>query len=1522
MFVIVAVLGYTQTRSFRTYLHRTILDASHDALNGQLQFGTIQGNLLTGFTIDSVSLAKDSCTAFSAERVELKYDPFGFIFKRVAISRITLIHPRILVYRSLDGSWNISQLVKPTPSDTNPSSWTIDIKKLDLRDATISFIDSLKLFQRSHGLSDIPPDSVVDYAHIDLSAFSMDAYAFIQHGNIEAGLRNLEFISHRPGFVLKHFEGDFLLTKEEVSARKVHIQTANSDLKIDVGLKKVDLTALSKLEELKMKPVDVSLTAEGIDTRELKLFLYPSVDFLDQILKLRLKASGTFGNLNIDRLAIQMPHSVVQLEGQLRNLHAPRNLEMTVQSNDNSITPHDLLDCLPGLNIPDLSFLGQVKYSFTYEGKPLDFKAHIFGYCAAGGFDVDGTMNLEKSNTLYAGTIGLKSVAAGTLLKDDQISSDLNAHMTVDGSGFNPRTMTGLMRMEIDSSMYNGLPVQHSVFVFDIADGILRSHVAAAIGSGTYEISNTMNFFTKDSTGYSIKGKIRSLDLAEALKEKRYESDLSFDLSAIGAMGTETRSDTIDLQFYRSSFGKEKFETAVAKAIYAVQDSQQSALQLTSTIADLDATGHFSPASFIAAWENSYRLVTEAIGFQFKNLDSLQSQKTSSSTAKNFQPTYVSGVLPIGSQFRMKIKDLRPFGTFIHIPLSGHGLIEGTISGDSAAMQLQGRVHVQQFGVRAGSDTITIDTARIQYSFGGVGAQTMLQTFQASLVPDVRDVSINGFLFNQLAGTLQVQADSSNFELTTLIDSTARVAMDGTTHMRDRMMDFIIPNLRIELGQYIAENSDTVQFTLGQDGFRIRSLTMIHESEEAILSGSFSPTGTSDMNVAVNGFLLSNLKEILRRGPYGRSSTKFGGRVDATSSFRGNFMSPNIVVDIKADGVRAEDVIENKSQVFGKVDSHLAYYDHMLNLLVKFVSRPDDPQAAPDLLLSGSLPYEFVLAREEPHDLKGQVDITLKAPRLDLRFLDPFIPEVSNLNGLVTCDMQIKGSYEAPTYAGSMSIQRASLVFDPVGIRYILNGNLVPTGDRIQFNQFTIQNDQLGRGPAGTIKIEGNFTLLGLKLKQFDIVGQGDLKVMTEDKRYPGQKLYGDLFAATGPRGLRWQGNLTSSLVQGELFVKEAALVLPPEREAELLRGSMVKVVFTDDTSHVLLVSSNGSEENNGIPSPGQLRNHESKNTTALIPTPETEHNSFLDGINYDVSIETKGSTTLRFVFNTQTSEELYADLQGRLYFNRTPEMSRLTGQVEVGNRSYYNFIKKFEASGKLLFTGDILNPELDVLATYKGIHHAVKQTAAADSTAHTGTSSEEQDEEVLVTLKVTGTRNEPKTKISLQTKTFSEKDWKKWEDSRTGRSDEEANAISFILSGQFRDELTDQQRMGLIGSNLGLALASGMVMGPLSEALRRNTWGYIQSVDVIYQGGQFDQSADLRLTGQIGNAVIRMGGRVLNDISNANVSVEVPVSSVVGSERYRNLILTLERRVEGIQTAEEQRRASNGARLFYRITF
>jgi hypothetical protein len=1517
LFVLIAVIGYTQTRSFKSYLRNTLLLESRTALNGQLRFGSIDGNLLTGFTMDSVSVRGNADELLSSERIEFKYDLFGFFFKRIAFNSIVIVKPHIHIYRSVDGTWNVVRLIKPAQADTTPFAWAIDIKRLKLQDAELVFADSLLLSQRQARPSEVPPKNVIDYARVHLSALSLETAAKIQNGRYEVKLRNLEFTSQDPSFALKHVEGDFLLSKNEGSARNINIETSKSHIRLDAGIKGVDIASLSNVEELKTKPVELTVSAENIDTRELKQFLYHSVDFLDRDLKLHLKASGTFGDLKIEKLVIQMPHSFVQLQGHLRNLNSASNLEMTIQSNDNIIAPRDLIDCLPGLKLPDFTFLGPVKYSLSYEGRPLDFKARIFCNTTAGNIDVDGKMKILPENITYSGTAAVHSLALGTILQDEKMSSNLNARMTIDGTGFDPRTMTGLARIEMDSSLFNGLPVQRSVLVFDIADGMLRSHVAASVGSGTYELSSSLQFLRQDSSNYNIIAKIRSLDLAELLKDSQYGSALSFDLTANGAAGKIARSDTVELNFYRSVFGTEMFESGEATAILTMKDSLQSNLQVTSTIGDLDVAGRFSPGSFIAAWENSYRLVTEAVSYRFQSLDSLRSFKGSIAAREKFQPSRVGRVVPIESKFRLNVYDFKPIGLFINIPLSGQGVVEGSMIGDATVLQLKGNVNLEQFGLRAGTDTLTADTAAIQYSFGGINAQTIFQTFDASVETNLKNFTVNAFLFNQLSGQLNVKSDSSSFQFSTFIDSTARVRIGGVSRVNAHLMEFEMPELHIEVGQYIAENSDKVRLVLGRDGFRIQSLTMVHESEEALLSGYFSPTGISDLNISLSGFLLSNLKQVLHRGPYAKSSVQFGGKADATTSFRGSFESPNITIDLKADGVRAEDVLQHKSQVFGKVESHLAYSDLVLTLLVKFISHPDDPQASPDLLLSGSLPYEFVLAREGPHKLVGQVDLTLKTTGMDLKFLGPFIPEISNLTGMMTCDMRMKGPFDAPQYEGSMSIQQASLVFDPLGLRYVLNGDLIPAGDRIQLERFTIQNDPKEPLHIGTMKVSGNFTLLGLNLKHFDIVAQGDLKVMSEDKRFAGQKLYGNLFAATGPNGLHWQGDLSASMVRGDVFIKDAQLVLPPDREVDFVHSSAVNVTFHDDTSRTVPQTSEELKSNNGKTKSFQNGGKAANGAGISSSLSEAVRNSFLDGISYDVGIETQGQTTLRFVFNTQTSEELFADLQGRLYFNRIPGISRLTGQVDVGNRSYYNFIKRFEATGKLLFTGNVLNPELDIYATYEGRHDTTNQWQTFG-----GCVGPDKPHQVLVTLHITGTRNEPRTKISLQTRIPPSRDWTDWQ-----CGDEEGNAMTFIFTGQYKNEITDQQRTGVIGSNLGSsvgsAIGSGLLTGPASEAIRKNFWGGFQSLDVLYYGGQFGQSADLRVAGQVGEAVIRAGGYVFTgDLGNTNVSVELPMSYVLGVERLHHLILTIERRVEGIQNAEEQRRASDGVRLGYRFTF
>jgi hypothetical protein len=156
-----------------------------------------------------------------------------------------------------------------------------------------------------------------------------------------------------------------------------------------------------------------------------------------------------------------------------------------------------------------------------------------------------------------------------------------------------------------------------------------------------------------------------------------------------------------------------------------------------------------------------------------------------------------------------------------------------------------------------------------------------------------------------------------------------------------------------------------------------------------------------------------------------------------------------------------------------------------------------------------------------------------------------------------------------------------------------------------------------------------------------------------------------------------------------------------------------------------------------------------------------------------------------------------------------------------------------------------------------------------------------------------------------------------------------QSDAISFILSGKFRDDLTSSERSQMAAS-LGASVTSTVITGVtssifsgvLTDFLRSEFGTFIRQAEVTYSGGSVSESADLRLTGEVGETVIRVGGRVFNDIGNANVNIQMPVGRIIGSPALEDLIIELERKVEGSNYATDQKNLTNGARIYYRISF
>jgi hypothetical protein len=1518
LFAAIVIIGFTQTNAFRSYLRDKFIEAVSTGIRGEISVGALKGNLFTGFHVDSVLVRESGENLATIERLEARYDPLSLLAKHISLTRVTLVNPTFNFVRSAGGSWNIARLIKPARADTTPSPWVVDLRQLQVRNARFTLLDSLRIERRLSDSSSTRVPDLVDYADIRLDSLELDAGATIRAGSISASIRSLSFKLARPHIVLRQLGGEFKWDPSSTSVQKLEVATEKSHLRVDAAIERTNLMKIDSLGALQRSPVSLHLEVAKLDLRELTAFVGTAIGFLDKDVSGQVDADGAFGQLRVREATVRTSLSVVHVAGSLSHLDHPRDLELDLACTKNNVDFLDVAELLPGLHLPNLGSLGRVEYDLGFKGRPTAFTARLASISDVGRVDVDAQIDAQHGGLSYEGTLNTRDFNMAPLAGDTLLASSLNGTASIKGSGTRLKDLTAVVRVEVDSSEFYGLPLGRSVIVTDIADRTVRTRVAVRASSTRLDLSGKMTIGVNDSVSYEINGRVNSLNLAEITRRKQQTSDLSFDLHA---QGTGLRLDALrgefGVNFFQSSFDTVNFEGGGLTMRLNTMDRARQWLHFTSDPADLDVEGTFAPATLLSTITNATTLLGQTIRYRLSTLDSLRPSSPAQTVVADFRPTAKDQKEPLDAEVKLHVKDCYPLGVVLRTGLYGSFSLNGRVRTSTEGSHLSGEVSVERLDLADQRLRMEFQDAVLSFELGGLAQALVMDSLSASAGLQARYFNINSLHSSGLVADLKMKGDVSDFRIAALLDSLIAIDAEGTSRADSGLVSFDLRRLKADFSAYTFENISPVRFRLGSDGLEIADLRLRHEAEEVSAAGLFDPGGVSDLTVSVKNLLLNDLPKIDPGLALGESGATFDGTVNAAAAFKGSFEDPTFSFELNAKGVR----YENTS--FGEILARWSYAERMLHVMTEFRSRPDEPSLQPDLLISGTVPYNLSSRSASEAELAGEMNLDIHSTNFRLEFLNPFLAQLGNLSGTLVCDLRMGGTVNSPLYEGSLSIENARFLFKPLGLTYLVEGKLVPSGQRIALQDVAIRNVQEDR-PDGRMALSGTFTLEGIQIKDFDIAANGQLLVMKESARRPGQSLYGDLFVATGSDGVLWKGAPSRSYVSGNLYVKNANLTLPPTRQAQSLPSSTIPVRVIDDVSAA--GRGNGEPETgassaNGY-QPGKERPSDYHRPPVVARSSQVSQasarGSFLDNIVYNLVMETQGLTQVRFIFTNLTNEELFAILKGKTIFRKDGNEVRLTGEVELGNGSYYNNIKKLDASGKLRFTGDPLNPELDVVATYEGYYRGTLDTTSSSTRAVGGASSSSAtpglEQKVIVKLDITGTREQPKVKTELERYD----QFGNLIPETTG--DVEGDAIAFLITGSFRDELTQQDRLALASSNVLGGLTSSVLSGPLTDLLRKE-FGIIRSVDVLYYGGSFQESADVRLTGELGDAIFRLGGRVLNDINNANVSIQLPMSSILGSEKWRNLVLEAERRVEGVESVD-QRRESKGIRLLYKIIF
>ncbi len=1499
LLILLAAAGFTQTRLFKESLRSTLYKVLDANLNASVYIGDIRGNLITGFSVDTLAIYVNHAPFVEASDVVVRYDPIALWNKRLSVVGLEIDRPAVTLIRFSDGTWNTDRLAKKkSESDSTPSSWLIALKSFRIVDGRFRLIDSTARRQRD--LPDSVARETIDFSNLDIQKINLELTATISGQEQSASIKNLSLIFRREGFTLLGLSGSVTHSASSSEVKNLVITTPLSHIEISAKVNAVDVFKIKDLSLLQFVPLQCSLISSTVDAKDVQRFL-PSLDFLRGSVYVDCGLEGEFGNIKVKRLETRFNHSKIELKGSVINLHRPKDLTLNVESKGTVIQPSDVPALLPFFHIPDFGAAGPLAFDFQYVGKPLDFQTVAHVSMAAGDVTVSGGLNLTHPAMGYHVQFSGRDVRLEKFFGDASLQSRLNFSGSIEGEGTSIEELNSKAEFSFDSSSFSGNSISRIHGTIAARDRKLSFTEDVRSPKGDVTAAETLDYAAGTTPLYTIEGTFSHFDLATIFRDDRYASDCSFSLSANGnEFLNEDMNGNLSVQFTPSRFGIHSFDSAKAEIHLKADSAGGKSLRIVSPIADVSLDGKFSYGGILRMLQSHAKAFKHGYYAQRALFDSSFAAAANEPSTDRGAADSAASLQRSSLKYSVALKNLEPVAIFFgNDNFNAIGEIDGSLDGTVDTLSAEGSIRIHSAKFASKNSLFFAESLSVGYSIDRMTRDSMF-AFSRSPVLALKvraaDILAGETYFRNPSVDFSFHDRRAEYSLLCDMDSTIKFGVDGRATMGEASYNLAFDTFSFWYQGYELDMTKQFAARISQNGIAIDSAVFMHQDERLTIAGGLNFGGDIDAYTRLENFTISNIYHFGSSPDFKTNALAFAGTLNAHASIKGTMKEPLIVCSLDASD------LSYRTAEFGYVKSSMNYANKALDFTVELSKSPQTHDDY-ELLCSGSIPMNLALDTASARFSQPGMDMYVKARDFDISIIDPFIAQLDKMQGTIAGSVHCSGSLEEPTFDGGIELKNCEFLFPMNNLNYRAAGKVEFKGNRILLQSLSAENSAEDYS-SGKIDFGGYMTLKGFVPEEFHLTAKGELMVLREARRTSEPGVYGDLIAATGAEGLAFDGTYASSRLTGSLFVKQASLTFPSTKESSnLVSSRYVNVLVVDDTSKPV--------RDTTLLGPNLFAFLRPKKDARL-----TSESTFLDGLGYELVIQTDGIVQIRMIFNAATNEELFADLNGKLGLSKEGNDVRLTGTISVSDKSKYEFYKEFVASGTLRFTGKPDNPELDIKATYTGSHLKPETLTQKESTVPTS-------EKVLVSLAITGSRYDPKVKIGLSTV-----DENGNETERTG--DIESDAISFLLTstpgspGKFRDDLTSNDKQGIansLGGSIGGSLISGLtntlLSGMMMDFLKANSINAVSNIDIRYSG----TSPDLRLSGVVGNAFWSFGGKVFNDINNANVSVQWSLGSLIQKESLRNFMFEVDRKVDPLETYDI-RRPTSGARIYYRFAF
>jgi translocation and assembly module TamB len=256
------------------------------------------------------------------------------------------------------------------------------------------------------------------------------------------------------------------------------------------------------------------------------------------------------------------------------------------------------------------------------------------------------------------------------------------------------------------------------------------------------------------------------------------------------------------------------------------------------------------------------------------------------------------------------------------------------------------------------------------------------------------------------------------------------------------------------------------------------ALKSVYGAGRLALAGDLPTRGRADAHLQLEAFPLAGVYALLQQDTAG-----VAGTITATAALAGTRARP------VASG--AFSLTEGSLGEFHTpfVDGTFEYRDRRLRAAVHLW------RAGQQILaVQAYLPLDLALEPAAQRQVPDTLSVRATADSVDLAVLEALTPAVRRVTGVVSADVGIAGTWDAPRLRGEVAIADAAATIPALGVRYEgVSGRFALSGDTIAIRALSARSERGRAEVAGTVRLERltrpllDLTITGDQFKALDL---------------------------------------------------------------------------------------------------------------------------------------------------------------------------------------------------------------------------------------------------------------------------------------------------------------------------------------------------------------------------------------------------------------------------------------------------